>query len=59
MPFGLHRTATPFQWVMDKVLVPVRICAVAYIDDILVFSPSWEQHLQHFRRAFTALQAEK
>lgn len=40
---------------MDKVLKEVIDCAVAYIDNILVFSPKWAQHLQHLRRVFHAL----
>lgn len=40
MPFGLLDTSTSFQRVMDKALVNVHNCAVAYIDDILVLSPS-------------------
>lgn len=55
MPFGLNGTASSFQTVMDKALKGLQDCAVAYIDDILVFSPSWEAYLQHLRQALEAL----
>ena len=32
--------------------------AVVYIDDILVFSSSRDQHLQHLRKVFAALQGQ-
>lgn len=52
---GLHGAAASFQWVMDKALKGVRDCAVAYIDDIFVFSPTWAQHLEHLRQVFQPL----
>ena len=30
--------------------------AQAYIDDVVVFNRTWEEHLQHLRAALTALQ---
>lgn len=48
--------AASFQQVMDKGLTPVRDCTIAYIDNRQVFSPLWEQHIQHFRLAFSALE---
>lgn len=56
MPFGLHGAAASFQKVMDKTLKDIHDCAVAYIDDILVFSENWETHLHHLRKVFQALQ---
>lgn len=42
MPFGLHGTAVSFQSSMDKALSPHQDYAPAYIDDIIIFSSSWE-----------------
>lgn len=55
MPFRLHRAATFFQRVMDQTLWDLHDCAVAYIDDILVFSPLWEMHCQHLHQVLEAL----
>lgn len=45
MPFGLNGAVASFQWVMHKALKGVQDYAVAYIDDILIYSPSWEAHM--------------
>lgn len=55
LPFGLHGDVASFKRVMDRALKPVQDCAVAYIDDILIFSPSWEAHIKHLCRVLTAL----
>lgn len=41
---------------MDVVLSPCHEYASAYIDDIIVFSSSWEEHLDHLRDVFRRLQ---
>lgn len=55
MPFGLHGVAASFLTVMDKALKDVRDCAVAYIDNILVFSTDSKEYMQHLWRVFQAL----
>ena len=52
MPFGLKGAPTTFQRLMDVVLAPCYQYANAYIDDIIVFSSSWEDHLTHLRDVF-------
>ncbi len=46
MPFGLINASSTFQRLIDKVLENMEF-AKAYIDDVIVFSRSWEKHLGH------------
>uniref|UniRef100_K7EXH9 Gypsy retrotransposon integrase-like protein 1 n=1 Tax=Pelodiscus sinensis TaxID=13735 RepID=K7EXH9_PELSI len=55
MPFGLNGAAATFQRVMDQVLRDHQAYAAAYIDDIIIFSASWEEHLTHVRAVLQAL----
>ncbi|KAL1261171.1 hypothetical protein QQF64_008998 [Cirrhinus molitorella] len=47
MPFGVHGVAATFQRLVDQVLRGLDNCAVAYIDDIVIFSETWEPTLRH------------
>ena len=47
MPFGMHIAPAMFQWMMDVVLGGLEEMSAPYIDDILVFSRTWEEHLEH------------
>jgi hypothetical protein len=55
MYFGLRNAAQTFQRFMDDVLRGLDFC-FAYLDDILVFSRSPEEHEQHLRTLFGRLQ---
>ena len=46
MPYGVTGDPATFQRVMNWVLAPLlRVCVIVFIDDILIYSKSWEQHL--------------
>ena len=47
MPFGLKGAPSTFQRLMDSVLAPCHGFASSYIDDIMVYSNSWSDHLKH------------
>lgn len=47
MPFGLQGAPATFQRLMDQVLAGAEAFAGAYLDDIVVFSHSWEDHIEH------------
>lgn len=50
LPFGLRNAPAMFQRMMDQVLGNLRwIAALVYIDDVIVFSGTWEEHLAHLR----------
>ena len=56
MPFGLQGAPATFQRMMDKLLDGIGDFAKAYIDDLVIFSTSWEEHLQHLRTVLQRLQ---
>ena len=55
MPFGLQGAPATFQRLMDAVLKELRSFASAYLDDIIVFSCTWKEHLQHLDAVMTRL----
>ncbi|XP_023314763.1 uncharacterized protein LOC111693661 [Trichogramma pretiosum] len=54
MTFGLKNAGQTFQRFMDEVTRGLPFCYV-YIDDILVYSRSKEEHKQHLRQLFARL----
>lgn len=56
MPFGLKNAPATFQRVMDNILRGIQNekCLV-YLDDIIVFSTSLQEHLERLRRVFQRL----
>ncbi|KAK8934132.1 hypothetical protein KSP39_PZI014431 [Platanthera zijinensis] len=60
MPFGLTNAPTTFQATMNDLFRPVlRKHVLVFFDDILVFSPTWQEHLVHVRRTFTTLRSHR
>lgn len=58
--FGLMNAPTTFQCVINSVFEPfLRKSVIALLDDILVYSPSWQEHLQHLRVVLQSLRAHK
>ena len=49
MPMGCRCASKTFQRLANKVLEGAEDHAAAHIDDIVVFSPTWETHLEHLR----------
>ena len=47
MPFGFKGASATFQHMMDMLLTVLVEYSSAYIYDIIVFSVTWEEHLQH------------
>ena len=54
-PFGLAQAPAYFQDLMQKVLVGLDF-AMAYLDDIIIFSKTEEEHLKHLDIVFERLQ---
>lgn len=66
MPFGLTGAPAIFQRLMNNICGDLNDNTNAYIDDVVVFSSCWNDHLQHlrevlsrFRREGLTLQPEK
>ena len=55
MPFGLSSSPSVFQNLINAVLGDVRKFALAFIDDIIVFSDTFEEHLEHLNIVFEKL----
>ena len=54
-PFGLSQAPASFQLLIDQVLMGCGDFAMGYLDDIIVFSKSEEEHLQHLKEIFKRL----
>ncbi|GFX34622.1 retrovirus-related Pol polyprotein from transposon 297 [Trichonephila clavipes] len=56
LPFGLSGAAPNFQNIIDIILKPVigRFVTV-YMDDVIITSPSFNEHLDHLNQVFTLL----
>uniref|UniRef100_A0A9J8C7I0 Gypsy retrotransposon integrase-like protein 1 n=1 Tax=Cyprinus carpio carpio TaxID=630221 RepID=A0A9J8C7I0_CYPCA len=55
LPFGLHGAPATFQRLMDVILRPHQAYAAAYIDDVVIHSETWEDHLERLRRVLLEL----
>ena len=55
MPFGLQGAPATIQRMMDVLLKRIREYADAYLDDLVIFSHTWEEHCKHLRAVFSRL----
>ncbi len=54
MPFGLRNAPATFQRLMNEVVSGLQGCAV-YLDDVVVYSETWEEHLCRIKALFDRL----
>ncbi|CAM4533278.1 unnamed protein product, partial [Lepidochelys kempii] len=50
LPFGLRNAPATFQRLVDGLLTGLGEYAVAYLDDVAIFSDSWADHLEHLQK---------
>ena len=56
MPFDLKNASSVFLWLMNSVLVDMASFAAAHIDDNVIYSTNFEEHLNHLEAVFTRLE---
>ena len=52
MPFGLCNAPSVFNELMNEVLNGLDDYATSYLDDVLIWSNSFSEHLSHIRQVF-------
>jgi hypothetical protein len=56
MPFGLKNAPSEFQNIMNDIFNPYTSFSIVYIDDVLIFSNSIEQHWKHLETFIKIIQ---
>ena len=60
LPFGLTNAPATFMNTMNHVLHEyLDVFCVVYLDDILVYSRSWQEHKEHLQKIFQVLKEQK
>ena len=52
LPFGINIGPSAFSYILGKVLAPCTDFSLHYHDDIVIFSRTWEEHLEHLEAVF-------
>ena len=56
MPFGLTNMPAAFQCFMNDIFGDLLdVCMVVYLDNILIYSDSEEEHIQHIHKVLCRL----
>ena len=55
MPFGVRNAPAVFQELMQKLFRGCQSFCSPYMDDLVIYSESWGEHVHHVRRVLTCL----
>ena len=55
MPFGLNGAPATFQRMMDSAIRGLERHTAVYLDDIIIFSETWDEHVEHIKAVLTRL----
>ena len=58
MPFGMRNSPATFQRLINSVIAEIEGCE-GYIDDVIIYSDTWEEHLKIMRKFFQRLSDAK
>lgn len=57
MPFGLTNALATFQAAMNKIFADlIRKCVLVFVNDIMIYNKTLENHCQHLQQVFDILQ---
>ena len=59
MPFGLSNAHSTFMCLMNEMLEFIGRFVIVYLDDILIFIKTREEHFRHVRSVLEKLQQNK
>jgi len=57
MPFGLRNVPATFCRHVSKLLLGLDVYYAAYLEDIIIFSDTWEEHFSHLRTVLSRIRA--
>ena len=58
MPFGMRNSPATFQRLINRIISQIDGCE-GYIDDVIIYSDTWEEHLEILRKFFKRLSEAK
>ena len=53
----IHEAGATFQRLLDEVLKGTEGFAAAYLDDVMIYSKTWQDHLQHVKTVLKKISA--